>query len=159
MFRSFSVAFCTAFIAYLINGTLIQGPLPMSVVAPIGEIVELHCTVNISELKGQTGGGSFAFLTWLTSNQSLLNDINPILTGGEIKTSTARVHLTEEYTSGISFRCIAFTLSPWSETTSNTSAILTAYGMYNVIQNTELPLWCVYYFLCYCIQQVVHNPH
>ena len=121
-----------AVIAYSVNGTLIQGPLPMSVVAPIGEIVELMCTVNTSELMEQTGG-TFATITWSTQNQSLLTGISPTLTGGEIKTSTLRVQLTEEYTSGVSIRCVALTHSPPSDTFSNISATLTAYGKYNIL--------------------------
>ena len=124
-----SVALSMTFIAYSVNGALIQGPLPMKVLAPIGEIAELNCTVNISELKEQKGG-MFSSITWITQNQALLTDINPTVTGGKIKTSTIRVPLTEEFTAGVSIRCVAVTFSSLSETPSSTSANLTAYGMY-----------------------------
>ena len=85
--------------------------------------------IAYAEIMGQIDD-MFATITWITQNQVLLTNINPILTGGEIKTSTLRVQLTEEYTSGVSIRCVAVTHSPASDTSSNTSATLTAYGKY-----------------------------
>ena len=156
----FSLALGMVFIAYWVNGALIQGPLPMSVVAPIGLTAELNCTVNLTELVEHTGG-AFVAIIWSTPNQALLQHLNPILAGKEIKTSILRAQLTEDYTSGVSVRCAVVTRShSLSETPSNTSAILRAYGMYNISQNTCLVQLHVYTFSCVFLftMQVVHSP-
>ena len=120
-----------AIMACSVNGAIIEGPLPMTVVAPIGGTVELTCVVNISDLMAQTGLGLTTIL-WNTESQVSLSSARRETKGG---TSTLRVELTAEFTSGVSVRC-AILLTNLTRIFSNISATLIAYGTYTVVYIT-----------------------
>lgn len=128
-----SMANLTAVVLVLLvvacSGSLIQGPWPMSVVAPIGSTVEFECVVNTTELIS----GVFVNILWKLNNQSLpANDNQNLTICGDIGKGTLRLDVAENYTPGVSVQCGFISRNPLSQTLSDTNASLAAYGKNNV---------------------------
>ena len=115
-----------------VNTSLINGPQPMSVVAPLGSIVTFTCAVNTTELS--TGTSLFGF-SWIEDGEVLSpSSADQESINGSLEISTLQRTVIQEYITGVLFQCQIVVLESNSMSTvlrSNTNATLTAYGELN----------------------------
>ena len=100
--------------------SLVQGPEPVSVLAPVGSFVEFNCTVNPSELPANT---------FYDPIQWRINDALLIRMGQAVVDNPANLEVTTSYISiAASVQC-SIQLNGTIEVFSDMTATLTAYGM------------------------------
>ena len=99
--------------------SLVQGPEPVSVLAPVGSFVEFTCTINPSELPANT---FFDPLRWRVNNAILIR-MNQAVTGNTV---TFEV-MTNYISAAASVQCSTL-LNGTTEVFSDMTATLTAYG-------------------------------
>ena len=100
--------------------SLVQGPEPVSVLAPVGSFVEFTCTVNLSELPANT---FFDPIRWRVNNALLLR-MNQAVTG-----NTVTLEVTTSYISAAASVQCSTLLNGTIEVFSDMTAALTAYGI------------------------------
>ena len=108
--------------------TLIKGPQPMAVVAPLGSTVTLTCVVNTTELPA--GTWLLGFGGWIVDGVTLSSSIDQETTNGSLKFSTLQQTVIQNYITGVLVQCqIAVIVSgiPMFLRSNNTTT-LTAYG-------------------------------
>ena len=99
--------------------SLVQGPTPVNVLAPVGSFVDFNCTVNLSELPTNT---FFDPIRWRV-NGNILARMNQAVTG-----NTVSLEVTTSYISAAASVQCSTRLNGAIEVFSDTTATLTAYG-------------------------------
>ena len=102
--------------------SLVQGPEPVSVLAPVGSFVEFTCTVNLSESE-LAAGTYFAPIRWWINN-ALLIRMNQAVTGNTVTLEVAMSYIS----AAASVQCSTL-LNGTTEVFSDMTATLTAYGI------------------------------
>ena len=100
--------------------SLVQGPEPVSVLAPVGSFVDFTCTVNQSELPANT---FFNLFQWKVNN-AILARMNQIVTGNTVTLEVAMSYIS----AAASVQCSTL-LNGTTEVFSDMTATLTAYGI------------------------------
>ena len=103
---------------------LVQGPIPVSVLAPVGSSVDLNCTVNISELPTNT---YFDPIRWSVNSNILIR------MGLAVSGNTVSLEVTTNYISAAASVQCSTQLNGTIEVFSDTTATLTAYGITHVV--------------------------
>ena len=103
--------------------SLVQGPEPVSVLAPVGSFVEFNCSVNHSELSANT---FFDPIRWRINNFTLTK-MNQAVTG-----NTATLEVAMSYISAAASVQCSTILNETIPVNSDTTATLTAYGIANI---------------------------
>ena len=98
----------------------VQGPEPVSVLAPVGSFVEFTCTINPSELLANT---FYNPIRWRINNAILIR-MNQIVTG-----NTVTLEVTTSYISAAASVQCSTLLNGTTEVFSGMTATLTAYGI------------------------------
>ena len=106
-------------------GSLIKGPEPMSVAAPIGgPMVTFTCAVNTTDLPANTT--FLGFGAWIVSGVVLPSSST---TNGSLEISTLQLPVLPDYITGVPIQCqIAVRVSGVLMIIRSNSATLTAYG-------------------------------
>ena len=99
--------------------SLVQGPEPVSVLAPVGSFVEFTCTVNPSELPANT---FFDPIRW-TVNNALLIRMSQVVVDNPVN-----LEVTTSYISAAASVQCSIQLNGTIEVFSDMTATLTAYG-------------------------------
>ena len=102
--------------------SLVQGPEPVTILAPVGSFVEFTCTVNVSESE-LAAGTFFAPIRWQVNNV-LLARMNHIVTGNTVTLEVAMSYIS----AAASVQC-STQLNGTTEVFSDMTATLTAYGI------------------------------
>ena len=100
--------------------SLVQGPEPVSVLAPVGSFVEFNCTINSSELPANT---FFDTIRWWI-NDAILIRMNQVVTGNTVTLEVAMSYIS----AAASVQC-SIQLNGTIEVSSDMTATLTAYGI------------------------------
>ena len=100
--------------------SLVQGPEPVSVLAPVGSFVEFTCTVNHSELPANT---FYDPIRW-RMNDALLTRMGQAVVG-----NTVTLEVTTSYISAAASVQCSIQLNGTTEVVSDMTATLTAYGI------------------------------
>ena len=109
------------------GSTLISGPVPDLVIAPLNSLVKIRCRVNTSELR--TTGGKFVSFGWNT------NGPTSATTDGVVRSSTLTLTVAKENLIGVEIQCRVFLEDPLSQIFSRK---------------------CYSYFLWYCCMCDMH---
>ena len=113
------------------NTSLISGPEPMTVVAPVGAIVTFTCVVNTTVLPA----GTMLFgntIGWIV-NGTVLEVGNQLMVNGTLRIGTRRLPVIQDYVTGVPVQCevVVRELNTPIFLRSNNNATLTAYGRSN----------------------------
>ena len=100
--------------------SLVQGPEPVSVLAPVGSFVDFTCTINPSELPANT---FFDPIRWRVNNFIPIRK-NQIVTGNTVTLEVAMSYIS----AAASIQC-SILLNGTIEVFSDMTATLTAYGI------------------------------
>ena len=119
-------------ISLLDSGTeaVVQGPIPVSVLAPVGSFVDFNCTVNLSELPANT---FFDPIRWRVNGNILIR------MGLAVSGNTVSLEVTTSYISAAASVQCSTQLNGTIEVFSDTTATLTAYGIYSLVVYLHSP--------------------
>ena len=112
--RSCALTLVFLFMQKCTAASLVQGPEPVSVLAPVGSFVDFTCTVNQSELPANT---FFNLFEWRINNAIL------IVIGNTVTLEVAMSYIS----AAASVQCS--TILNGTEVFSDMTATLTAYGI------------------------------
>ena len=101
--------------------SLVQGPEPVSVLAPVGSFVNFNCTVNPSELPANT---LFDDIIRWRLNNVIFTRMNNIVTGNTVTLEVAMSYIS----AAASVQCSTL-LNGTIQVFSDMTATLTAYGI------------------------------
>ena len=121
----------TAFISLVVcviysgTGAVVQGPTPVSILAPVGlSFVDFTCNVNLSELPENT---FYNAIRWRV-NGNILTRMGQAVSG-----NTVSLQVTTSYISAAASVQCSTKLNGTIEVFSDTTATLTAYGIYSLV--------------------------
>ena len=104
-------------------GSLINGPEPMTVVAPVGAMVTFTCT---SELPADTTLFGFS---WIVNGETLSSSSDQETSNGSLEISTLQRTVIQDYVTGVLVQCeTAVRVSGTLMDIKSNNATLTAYG-------------------------------
>ena len=105
-------------------GSLINGPEPTTVVAPVGAMVTFKCT---TELPADTTLFGFS---WIVDGVTLSSSIDQETSNGSLEISTLQRTVIQDYITGVPVQCevVARVSGTLMDIRSN-NATLTAYGI------------------------------
>ena len=107
-------------VAIATSHSLINGPQPMSVVAPLGAVVTFTCVVNTTELSG-----TFIGFSWSISGVPLSDQET---TNGSLAISALQQTVIQDYITGALVQCRVIAEGSVFMTFRSNNATLTAYG-------------------------------
>ena len=108
-------------------GSLINGPQPMTVVAPVDAMVTFTCVVNRTELPADTT--LFGFGGWIVNGEVLPPSSGQVTTSGSLEISTLQRTMIQDYITGVPVQCeIAVRVLGTLMDIRSNNATLTAYG-------------------------------
>ena len=110
-------------------GSLINGPQPMTAVAPVGAMVTFTCAVNTTELPANTT--LFGGFGWTVNGVALSTSIDQETNSGSLEISTLQQTVVQDYITSVLVQCqVAVQLSGPGTLMPlmSSSATLTAYG-------------------------------
>ena len=116
------------------TGSLINGPQPMTVVAPVGAIVTFTCVVNTTELPAGTtlvGIGTNGLISWIVNGAVLGGSSQNVMENGALQIGTRQlpVPVIQDCLTGLPVQCRVVLLSGLSSmVVRSNNATLTAYG-------------------------------
>ena len=105
-------------------GSLINGPQPMTAVAPVGAMVTFTCTTEVEPADTTLFG-----FGWLVDDVTLSSSSDVETSNGSLEISTLQRTVIQDYTTGVVVQCeIAVRVSGTLMDIKSNNATLTAYG-------------------------------
>ena len=108
-------------------GSPINGPQPMTAVAPVGAMATFTCVVNTTELPG-----TFNSYSWIVDGMALSGNIDQETTNGSLVISTLQLPVIQDYITGTGVPVQCQVVAQVSDTNFpnllSNKATLTAYG-------------------------------
>ena len=122
--KLFAIVCLTVAICCCSEKSVISGPFPQNLIAPINSTVEFRCSVNISQL---IAGSLFSAIIWSEDGTAIVGLVTSSASGA-VRSSTITLTVTEENLSGVAIQCSVIIETPLDQIIGGNATLIT-YGI------------------------------